>query len=573
MKKIFSILLVFFSIVIQAQTIEKNWNFSSIENINKEGIVTINKGDYFKLKDGKFSYFLENKDSLYAYGNYISQNNLLIFNYTKPKDTVRYYNIVELTNDKLTISEGDITYNFKDTEALVAPVKEETTQSSDASNKIIASQGFTFKSFYRGVIGMIVLLIIAFLFSSNRRGIDWKTVSLGLAFQLIIAIGVLKVPFVQKVFEFVGAIFVKVLDFTRAGSEFLFSGLVSDMSSFGFIFAFQVLPTIIFFSALTSLLFYLGVIQWIVKGLAWLLSKVLKISGAESLSVAGNIFLGQTEAPLLIKAYLEKMNRSEILLVMIGGMATVAGAVLAAYIGFLGGDDEALRLLYAKHLLAASVMAAPGAIIISKILYPQLEEVNTDVKVSSEKIGSNILDAIANGTTEGLNLAMNVAAMLLVFIAFIAMLNYGLFLVGGITGLNEWIASNTSYESFSLEFVLGYIFAPLMWLIGVASEDTALMGQLLGIKLAASEFVGYIQLAELKNVANATHLTYNKSVIMATYMLCGFANFASIGIQIGGIGSLAPGQRKTLSEFGMKALIGGTIASLMSATIAGMIIG
>ncbi|CAL2084507.1 nucleoside transporter C-terminal domain-containing protein [Tenacibaculum sp. 190524A05c] len=573
MKKIFSILLVFFSIVIQAQTIEKNWNFSSIENINKEGIVTINKGDYFKLKDGKFSYFLENKDSLYAYGNYISQNNLLIFNYTKPKDTVRYYNIVELTNDKLAISEGDITYNFKDTEALVPPVKEETTQASDASNQIIASQGFTFKSFYRGVIGMIVLLIIAFLFSSNRRGIDWKTVSLGLAFQLIIAIGVLKVPFVQKVFEFVGAIFVKVLDFTRAGSEFLFSGLVSDMSSFGFIFAFQVLPTIIFFSALTSLLFYLGVIQWIVKGLAWLLSKVLKISGAESLSVAGNIFLGQTEAPLLIKAYLEKMNRSEILLVMIGGMATVAGAVLAAYIGFLGGDDEALRLLYAKHLLAASVMAAPGAIIISKILYPQLEEVNTDVKVSSEKIGSNILDAIANGTTEGLNLAMNVAAMLLVFIAFIAMLNYGLFLVGGITGLNEWIASNTSYESFSLEFVLGYIFAPLMWLIGVASEDTALMGQLLGIKLAASEFVGYIQLAELKNVANATHLTYNKSVIMATYMLCGFANFASIGIQIGGIGSLAPGQRKTLSEFGMKALIGGTIASLMSATIAGMIIG
>ncbi|CAL2059504.1 NupC/NupG family nucleoside CNT transporter [Tenacibaculum sp. 190524A05c] len=573
MKKIFSILLVFFSIVIQAQTIEKNWNFSSIENINKEGIVTINKGDYFKLKDGKFSYFLENKDSLYAYGNYISQNNLLIFNYTKPKDTVRYYNIVELTNDKLAISEGDITYNFKDTETLVPPVKEETTQASDVSNKIIASQGFTFKSFYRGVIGMIVLLIIAFLFSSNRRGIDWKTVSLGLAFQLIIAIGVLKVPFVQKVFEFVGAIFVKVLDFTRAGSEFLFSGLVSDMSSFGFIFAFQVLPTIIFFSALTSLLFYLGVIQWIVKGLAWLLSKVLKISGAESLSVAGNIFLGQTEAPLLIKAYLEKMNRSEILLVMIGGMATVAGAVLAAYIGFLGGDDEALRLLYAKHLLAASVMAAPGAIIISKILYPQLEEVNTDVKVSSEKIGSNILDAIANGTTEGLNLAMNVAAMLLVFIAFIAMLNYGLFLVGGITGLNEWIASNTSYESFSLEFVLGYIFAPLMWLIGVASEDTALMGQLLGIKLAASEFVGYIQLAELKNVANATHLTYNKSVIMATYMLCGFANFASIGIQIGGIGSLAPGQRKTLSEFGMKALIGGTIASLMSATIAGMIIG
>ena len=297
------------------------------------------------------------------------------------------------------------------------------------------------------------------------------------------------------------------------------------------------------------------------------------ISGAESLSIAGNIFLGQTEAPLLIKAYLEKMNKSEILLVMIGGMATVAGAVLAAYIGFLGGDDPELQLIFAKHLLAASVMAAPGAIVISKILYPQTEKINTDVKVSQEKIGSNILDAIANGTTEGLKLAVNVGAMLLVFVAFIAMINGILDGVGDWTSLNSWIASNTAYEKFSLEAILGTIFAPLMWLIGVSSEDTMLMGQLLGIKLAASEFIGYIQLAELKNMANATHFTYNKSVIMATYMLCGFANFASIGIQIGGIGSLAPGQRKTLSEFGMRAVLGGSLASLLSATIAGMILG
>jgi len=438
---------------------------------------------------------------------------------------------------------------------------------------IIPSQGFTMSSLWRGILGMITLLVIAFLFSSNKKQIDWKTVGLGLAFQLLIAIGVLKVPFVQKGFELVGNLFIEILNYTQAGSEFLFSGLVSDMDSFGFIFAFQVLPTIIFFSALTSLLFYLGIIQVIVKGLAILLSKILKISGAESLSVAGNIFLGQTEAPLLIKAYLDRMNKSEILLVMIGGMATVAGAVLAAYIGFLGGDDEALRLEFAKHLLAASVMAAPGAIIISKILYPQTEEVNTDVKVSSDKIGSNILDAIANGTTEGLQLAMNVAAMLLVFVAFIAMINGILGWVGDITTLNDWMATNTPYPKFSLEAILGYIFAPLMWLIGVAKEDIALMGQLLGIKLAASEFVGYIQLSELKNVSNSVHLTYNKSVIMATYMLCGFANFASIGIQIGGIGSIAPSQRKTLSEFGIKALIGGTIASLMSATIAGMIIG
>jgi CNT family concentrative nucleoside transporter len=267
------------------------------------------------------------------------------------------------------------------------------------------------------------------------------------------------------------------------------------------------------------------------------------------------------------------MNKSEILLVMIGGMATVAGAVLAAYIGFLGGSDDALRLVYAKHLLAASVMAAPGAIVISKILYPQTESINTDVTVSQEKIGANILDAIANGTTEGLKLAVNVGAMLLVFVAFIAMINYILSTLGGLTGLNTWMAANTPYQSFSLEAILGTVFAPLMWLIGVAKEDMMMMGQLLGIKLAASEFIGYIQLAELKNAANTTHLFYEKSIIMATYMLCGFANFASIGIQIGGIGSLAPGQRRQLSVFGIKALIGGTIASLISATIAGMIIG
>ncbi len=440
-------------------------------------------------------------------------------------------------------------------------------------NEIIPSQGFSFNSLWRGVLGMASLIFIAYLFSNNKKAINWKVVGIGLGFQLLIAIGVLKIPFVKAIFEFIGGLFVEVLEYTRAGSKFLFEGLVVDMDTFGFIFAFQVLPTILFFSALTSVLFYLGIIQKVVKAFGWLLSKLLKISGAESLSVAGNIFLGQTEAPLLIKAYLEKMNKSEMLLVMIGGMATVAGAVLAAYIGFLGGDDPALRLVYAKHLLAASVMAAPGAIVISKILYPQTESINTDVKVSSEKIGTNILDAISNGTTEGLKLAVNVGAMLLVFVAFIAMINGILGWVGNVTSLNDWMALNTPYPKFSLEAILGTIFAPLMWLIGIAKEDMMMMGQLLGIKLAASEFVGYIQLAELKNVASATHLTYNKSIIMATYMLCGFANFASIGIQIGGIGSLAPGQRKILSEFGMKALIGGTIASLISATIAGMIIG
>jgi|TARA_B110000027_G_scaffold6357_1_gene5791 CNT family concentrative nucleoside transporter len=573
-------ILFFFSIFTVAQTIEKEWRFESIKKNNGTSLVEINSTDSFTLSEGKFTYSLAAKDSLVAEGTYIHQNNLLIFKYSIPTDTVRYYNISQLSDTILTLSENDVFYSF----SFKNQFQENTTVvAKEATDTILPSQGFSINSLWRGVLGMFVLLIIAFLFSANRRAVDWKKVGIGLSLQLIIAIGVLKVKFIQTIFNFIGSIFIEILEYTKAGSEFLFAGMVGDMNKFGYIFAFQVLPTIIFFSALTSLLFYLGIIQKVVKALAKVLSKFLGISGMESLSVAGNIFLGQTEAPLLIKAYLEKMNKSEMLLVMIGGMATVAGAVLAAYIGFLGGGDKALELVFAKHLLAASVMAAPGAIVISKILYPQTEQVNTDVTVSQEKIGSNILDAIANGTTEGLKLAVNVGGMLLVFVAVIAMLNGILGFFGSFDGieyfawqftsLDEIIAANTLYDGLSIELILGYAFAPLMWLVGVAREDMTLMGQLLGIKLAASEFIGYIQLAELKNVASATHLTYNKSIIMATYMLCGFANFASIGIQIGGIGSLAPGQRKVLSEFGMKALIGGTIASLMSATIAGMIIG
>ena len=439
-------------------------------------------------------------------------------------------------------------------------------------NEIILSQGFSLESILRGIIGMISLVFIAYLFSSNKKAINWKTTFLGLTSQLILAVLILRVEFVQSIFEFFGKIFVKTLDFTMEGSKFLLGDMV-NVESFGYVFLFQVLPTIIFFSALTSVLFYLGIIQKVVKILALSLSKLLNISGAESLSVAGNIFLGQTEAPLMIKAYLEKMNKSEILLVMIGGMATVAGGVLAAYIGFLGGEDEVLKLYYAKHLLTASVMAAPGAIVISKILFPQVETINKDVSVSQDKIGSNLLDAIANGTTEGLKLAANVGAMLLVFIAFIAMINFGFEKIGAITNINDWINNNTTYNFLSIEFILGYTLSPIMWITGVAKEDMALMGQLLGIKLAASEFIGYMQLAELKDISNVVHLQYEKSILMATYMLCGFANFASIGIQIGGIGSLAPNQRTNLSKFGMIAVLGGTLASLLSATIAGMIIG
>jgi Na+ dependent nucleoside transporter domain protein len=451
------------------------------------------------------------------------------------------------------------------------------TASSTTTFQVVKCEGLTAESLLRGVIGMVSLLLIAFIFSSNRRAINWRTVGIGLLLQIGIAIGILKVSFVQQIFDFVGGIFVLILDFTRAGSDFLLGNLVNT-ESVGYIFVFQVLPTIVFFSALTSLLFYLGIIQVVVRAMALVLSKLLNISGAESLSVTGNIFLGQTEAPLMIKAYLSKMTRSEILLVMIGGMATVAGGVMASYIQYLGGNDPIMRLMFARHLLAASVMAAPGAIVISKILYPQTEKFSNDSHVSMENVGSNVLDAIANGTTDGLKLAANVGAMLLVFIAFIAMLNYILNWIGGlgtdnIPSLNQIIAENTVYSGLSLEMILGTIFSPVMWLIGIAKEDVMLMGQLLGIKLASSEFVAYTQLSILKDIASAPHLMYNKSVIIATYMLCGFANFASIGIQIGGIGALAPNQRKTLSEFGLKAVLGGSLASLMSATIAGMIIG
>ena len=438
--------------------------------------------------------------------------------------------------------------------------------------EIIQSTGPSLVSLLRGVTGMLVLIFIAFLLSNNRRAISWKTVGIGLFIQILIAIGVLKINFIKNIFEILGGFFIKVLEFTGEGTKMLL-GEFGNIETYGFIFVFQALPVIIFFSALTSILYYFGVIQKIVGFLAWGLTRIFKISGAESLSVAGNIFLGQTEAPLLIKAYLEKMNRSEIFLVMVGGMATVAGSVLGAYIGFLGGNDPILRLEFAKSLLAASVMAAPGAIVIGKIIYPQTEIVENDVNISKEKIGSNLLSAISIGTGEGIKMAVNVGAMLLVFIALIAMLSNIFSVIGDVLGINYWISKNTIYSNLSIEFLLGYLFAPIVWIIGVAKEDIALMGQLLGVKLVASEFVGYTQLVELKNELNPIHFSYQKSIIMATYMLCGFANFASIGIQIGGIGIIAPKIKKILTELGLKAMIAGTLVSLMSATIAGIILG
>lgn len=430
---------------------------------------------------------------------------------------------------------------------------------------------FSAVSIARGLFGVGVFLLIAWKFSSNRKRISWKLVAGGLGMQLLLALSVLLLRPVQVFFEYAGKLFVAVLDFSRTGAQFLFGSLL-DVNKFGPIFAFQVLPTIIFFSALTSLFFYLGIIQKIVRGLAWLLSGALRISGAEGLTVAGNVFLGQLEAPLLVKGYLEKMTRAEIMMIMVAGMGTIAGGVMAVYIGFLGGDDPAQRLLFARHLLTASVMAAPGAIVIARILYPQDEPVERDVGVEKRNFGENFLDSIARGTYQGLKMAAGVGAMLLVFLALIALVNFVLIRIGHWTHLNQFAqdVSSGRYPDFNLQFLLGYLFSPVMWLIGVCPQDMALVGQLAGEKLVANEFVGYISLTSLKD---AGAFYQDKSIILATYMLCGFANFASVGMQIGGIGLLAPGKRKWLSEFGMKALLGGTLVSLLSATIVGMIVG
>ncbi|HRN42026.1 MAG: Na+ dependent nucleoside transporter [Flavobacteriales bacterium] len=422
----------------------------------------------------------------------------------------------------------------------------------------------------KGFLGMAVLVAIAWVFSNNKKKINWSLVGKGLAIQFIFAILVLKVPFVEQGFEWVSKLFTKVIGFTQEGTMFLFKSFVSGEIETPLLnFVIMVLPTVIFFSALTSLLYYWGILQKVVYVFAWVMKKAMKLSGAESLAAAGNIFLGQTEAPLLVKPYLDKMTNSEMMCLMSGGMATIAGGVLAAYVGFLGGDDPVQQLFYAKHLLAASVMSAPAAVVAAKILVPETEKFDEKLEVSKDKIGSNALEAIAEGTTQGIRLAVNVGGMLLVFIAFMAMFNYILFKVGDWTSLNQLIIANTNFDGLSFQFVLGYLFAPIAWLMGVCSQDMVLVGQLLGEKTILNEFVAYVSLGEMKM---AGKFAEEKSIIMATYILCGFANFASIGIQIGGIGSLAPSKKGVLSKYGFLALIGGTLASLFTAVIVGMIL-
>lgn len=438
---------------------------------------------------------------------------------------------------------------------------------------------------FRAGLGVFILLGICYLLSSDRKAINWRLVSIGMGLQLFLAFFILIVPGVSNVFDIISTGFTKVITFTAAGSQFLFGSIVQDMSSFGYIFAFQVLPTIVFFSALTAILYYLGILQKIVYGLAWLLTRTMGLSGPESLAAAANVFIGQTEAPLVVRPYLEKMSKSEILCLMTGGMATIAGSVFVAYVGYLGGTDEESKLYFAKHLLTASIISAPAAIVAAKILFPETEkkdDIDKQMEMA-ETDANNLLDAISRGTSDGLRLAVNVGAMLLVFTALIFMMNE-IFL--GATDLvntiaayfnpsvgdwNDQIAAATGnrFDGFSFTYFLAMIFAPFAWVLGVPFEDITVVGQLLGMKTVINEFVAYEQ---FQGILTEGLLKNDKSIIIATYALCGFSNFASIGIQIGGIGSLAPGQRKTLTQFGIKALIGGTIACFLTGAIAGLFV-
>lgn len=417
----------------------------------------------------------------------------------------------------------------------------------------------------RGLLGIAFLVGLCWLASDRRKSISWNLVGKAIGLQIILAILILKTPYVSDGFGIVARAFAKISEVSLEGSKMIFGNVLTDAGGpAGFVFAARVLPTIIFFSAVSSLLYHWGILQRVVKGLAAVMRRLLRISGAESLSAAGNIFLGQTEAPLLVKPFLPTMTRSELMSLMTGGMATIAGSVLVAYISQLGPE-------YAPHFLAASLLSAPAAIIAAKMLVPETESFSDSMDMSQDKQTANALEALANGTTDGIRLAVNVAGMLIVFTALIFAVNSMLGGMGQALGLNEWVSSVSDgrYVELSFQFLMGYALAPVAWMVGVGTEDMVLVGQLLGEKTVLNEFIAYLSLTDLKN-ANA--FANDRSIVISTYILCGFSNFASIGIQIGGIGALAPSRKGLLSKLGLRALLGGTIACLMTAAIVGMMI-
>lgn len=572
----------------------RNWKLISIRDDAGSQVKKISPRDSLNLNsDGSFTYALH-LENVFASGNWQVQDSTLKliyalpdFNETSdsvvlssknnqpelkfynqnrkviaevsengldPKRKIREFEIITCTRDSLSFKESNVTFSYAYT--YVKHVSE-----------------FSFLNTLRGFGGILVLLGIAFAFSRGKKNINWRLVITGCVLQIAFGLLVMKVPGVRDAFNLASLFFVKILDFTYQGAYFVFGSLVDPNKSqtFGFIFAFKVLPTIIFFSALTTGLYYLGVLQKVVWVIAWVMTKTMKLSGAESLSAAANIFLGQTEAPLLVKPYVKNMTFSELMCLMTGGMATIAGGVLAAYVGFLGGDDPVAQQEFAAHLLTASIMNAPAAVVMSKILVPetQFDQINQDLSINKEKIGANLIDALSTGTTDGLKLAVNVGAMLIAFIAIIALCNYVLEdIVGKLGGINDMVYASTDgkFSGLSLQYLLGSVFRFIAFAIGVEWHDSLVVGSLLGQKTILNEFVAYGSLANL-----APGTISHKSIVISTYALCGFANISSIAIQIGGIGALAPNQKTNLSILGFTALLGASLACMMSASIAGML--
>ena len=424
----------------------------------------------------------------------------------------------------------------------------------------------------RSILGIAVFIGVAWTFSEGRRHVSWKLISSALGLQLVVALAVLKVPFIERGLDVISQGFVAVLSFANRGAQEVFGRLTSDAFEFSTVIGFRVVPAIIFFSSVTSVLYYYGILQKVVYGLAWIMKRTMKLSGAESLAAAANVFIGQTEALVMVRPYLNSMTRSEVMSLMTGGMATIAGTVLAAYIGFLGGDDPAQQALFGKHLITASILSAPAALMYSKLLVPETQDVNAEMEIADDDMGTNVFDAIARGTTQGLTLAFNVGAMIIVFVAFVTMINYLLSdVLGQLTGLNDLVASWSGgrYETFSMELIFGVLFAPFAWLMGIDSGSVMAAGQLLGEKLVINEFIAYLTFGGMKE---SGVLVDERSIILITYALCGFANFASMGIQIGGISSIAPSKRAVLCQLALRSVLAGNLACFTTACVAGMFI-